>query len=94
MFQAPQSGALILRVQASVSNVSPTKTGLTVYVNEAKVWPEDADFHSLSAETYTLDLPLEVAQGDRIYAVIDSIASNISFDETAIAIVACYPDAE
>lgn len=68
---------------------SPTGTGIAVYHNGVKVWPENEEFYKTPGRMTIQRIVIDAAKGDDIAVVLDSL-DNISYDATNVRVCAKY----
>lgn len=83
-FTCPSGGKLRISFQAwmQAAQNSLTGTGIAVYHNGEKIWPENEDWYQLDNSVTIKHITVEVAQGDDLAIVVDAINANNSFDAT------------
>lgn len=70
--------------------LSKTGTGIMVYHNGEKIWPEDEDYYKVPGKLTVKRLTVDAAKGDEIAIVLDCIDENNSFDATNVRVCAKY----
>ncbi len=92
VFTCEKGGNVELSFQAwmQAPHLSPTGTGIAVYHNGVKIWPEDEPWHKLGGEMETIRLNVDVAAGDDLAIVLDALEQNNSFDATNVRVCARY----
>lgn len=92
VFSCPSGGKVQLSFQAWMQNsrMSPTGTGVAVYKNGVKIWPEQQDFMKLDSTILLQRLEIDVAKGDDLAVVIDALEKNVNYDATNVRVAATY----
>ena len=92
VFSCPEGGTVQLSFQAwmQAAQLSPTGTGIAVYHNGTKIWPENEDYHKLDSSIYLKRLTVDVAAGDDLAIMIDALEDNVSYDATNVRCCAEY----
>ena len=92
VFTCPSGGKLRISFQAwmQAAQNSLTGTGIAVYHNGEKIWPENEDWYQLDNSVTIKHITVEVAQGDDLAIVVDAINANNSFDATNVRVCARY----
>lgn len=92
VFVAPETGTIELSVLAILQNPdkSTTKTGISIYKGNNKIYPTNAKYVVMGAAELNLKLKINVNKGEKIAVVLDAINGNNSFDATNVSTSAKY----
>lgn len=92
VFTCPSGGKVRISFQAwmQAAQNSITDTGIAVYHNGEKIWPEQEDWYMLDNSITVRHITVEVAEGDDLAIVVDAIEGNNSFDATNVRVCARY----
>ncbi len=92
VFSCPSGGKVLLSFQAWMQNskMSLTGTGVAVYKNGVKIWPENEEFYKLDSTIFLNRLEIDVAKGDDLAIVIDALEKNVNYDATNVRVAASY----
>ena len=71
-------------------DLSKTGTGIAVYQNGKKIWPEDEDYYKVPGTLTIKRITVDAAKGDDLAIVLDCINDNNSFDATNVRVCAKY----